>query len=112
MREARSCVTACDGWSDSIWPTARGVFRSCTYLAICSPISTSLNGTVNSCFASGKEVSGAMSRCGVYPRYQAAEISLQDPLNSPGVHLTEPVFRVVLSGADDGLWAVSYASDG
>ena len=36
---------------------------------------------------------------------QAAEISLQDPLNSPGVHLTEPVFRVVQSGLADTLWA-------
>lgn len=44
------------------------------------PISTSLNGIVISCFASGKEVSSARSRCRGVSHHHAVEIFLQDPL--------------------------------
>jgi hypothetical protein len=60
---------------------------------------------VISCFASGKKVSISRSRCRNVSHHHAAEISLQDPLNSPDVYLIEPVFRVVQSGLDDALWA-------
>jgi len=49
---------------------------------MCSLISTSLSGNAISCFASGKKVSNARSRCSGAFLHHTVEIILQDPLKA------------------------------